>query len=203
MKIYALNSSVFDDESLFFEKYNMMSGYRQRKINSCKQIEDKKLSLAAGVLTDIALSQFFLRERDMRYAENEKGKPYFMEYKDIFFSLSHSGKWAVAVFSDNEVGCDIQEMKDINLNIANRFFTQNECDYINSSADKTDSFFEVWTRKESFIKALGTGLSTPLNSFDVFSDTNWHFSTYNDIAGYKISVCGKEVPGENIIICEV
>ncbi len=203
MKIYALNSSVFDDESLFYKKYNMMSEYRKKKINSHKQPEDKKLSLAAGVLTDIGLSEFSLNERNMHYCENKNGKPYLRDYKDIFFSLSHSGKWALAVFSDEETGCDIQEIKDINLNIANRFFTENERDYINGSEDKTDSFFEVWVRKESLIKALGTGFSAPFNSFDVFADTEWHFSTYNDISGYKICVCSKKLPSENIIICEI
>lgn len=204
MKIYALNSSVFDDnDALFAEKLNTLSVYRQNKIYSCKYFQDRKRSLAAGVLTDIALSRFGLKEKDMYYSENENGKPYFVGYDDIFFSLSHSGNWAIAAFSDCEIGCDIQQIKDVNLNIAKRYFTSEEYEYIIASKDKVDSFFSLWSRKESYIKAIGTGLSTSLKSFNVFEIADWQFKEYDDIAGYKIAVCSKEYPTDNIIVCEI
>lgn len=203
MKLYALNTSVFDDDKLFGEKFNTMSAYRKNKINSYSRVQDKRLSLAAGVLVDMALADFGLHERDMLYFENENGKPYFCDCSDIFFSLSHSGEWAIAVFSDQEIGCDIQKIKKVDLNIAKRFFAQDEYAYICESENRMDSFFSIWTKKESYIKAVGTGLSTLLSSFSVFETDEWSFDECDNITGYKIAVCSQKHPDENIIFCEV
>lgn len=203
MKIYALNSSVFDDEKIFNEKYNNASKYRQGKIDSLKQSKDKKLSLAAAVIIDKALSQYSLKEKDMLYAEGENGKPYFENHPDIFFSVSHSGDWAVCAFSHEPVGCDIQIKYNVRLDIAKRFFTENEYNYIISGEDKNDCFFNIWTMKESLVKALAISLPDALGTIDVLNYKKRRFFIYDDIKGYKIAVCSKSRHGGEIIFCEV
>ena len=84
--------------------------------------KDKMLSLGAGILIDKGLETFGLREANVRIAEGTYGKPYFPDYPDIHFSVSHSEKMVLAVFADTEVGCDIEYMDSVDLKLAERFF---------------------------------------------------------------------------------
>lgn len=178
----------------FDKQFNSISPCRQERVNSYKQQSDKILCLAASILLDKALAAFYLREKDMEYCFSEHGKPYFKNRPDLFFSLSHSGSYAMAAVSDKEIGCDIQQIKKIDLKISKRFFTEYENDYIKNTLD----FFRVWTLKESFIKLVGTGLSIPLNSFCVENLRDKPYVDYNGsryvfienkIGDYYLSIC--------------
>ena len=88
-------------------------------------------------------------------------------------------------FCDEPVGVDIEKIRDVNLKIKDRFFCTAEKENIKTNED----FFRIWTAKESYIKYLGTGLHTPLNSFDTGSlDVNFLHLDFN---GYHICVCTK------------
>jgi 4'-phosphopantetheinyl transferase len=98
--------------------------------------------------------------------------------------------------SSDEVGCDIQQVTNVNLKIADRFFTAKECEYIKN----IDNFFRVWALKESFIKFIGKGLSQPLNSFSIEGLDDEPYVIYNGekyafienkINDYVISICKK------------
>lgn len=86
----------------------------------------------------------------------EGGKPYF-ENCDIKFSLSHSGQMWMCAYSDNEIGVDIQEMKETASweKIADRHFKSNEKAYVELWG--IDGFFEIWSSKEAFGKMTGRG----------------------------------------------
>ena len=175
---------------------NNISLCRQERVNSYKQKKDKLLCLAATILLDKALADFGLHEKDMEYFVNENGKPYLKNNPDLFFSLSHSGNYSMAAVSDKEVGCDIQLIKDIDIRLSKRFFTEYENEYIKSTLD----FFRVWTMNESFIKLMGSGLSMPLNSFCIKNLDDKPYVDYNGsrymfkenkIGNYCVSMCQK------------
>ena len=90
----------------------------------------------------------------------------------LCFNVSHSGDLAVYAFSSGrEIGVDVEsvrEMRDAD-EIAARFFSRREYEaYLAlDSRDRPLGFFNCWTRKEAFIKALGEGLHYPLDRFDV------------------------------------
>jgi 4'-phosphopantetheinyl transferase len=155
------------------------------------------LCLGATLLLDKALKKYDLSEKDMEYSLNEYGKPYFSNHSEIYFNLSHSGDYVLVVLSSDEVGCDIQQITNVNLKIADRFFTAKEREYIKN----INGFFRVWALKESFIKLIGKGLSQPLNSFSIEDLDDEPYVIYNGekyafiedkINDYVISIC-KEV----------
>jgi 4'-phosphopantetheinyl transferase len=91
---------------------------------------------------------------------------------DLDFNVSHSGGHALLGFArGRKVGLDIEKIrKDFGTGeIAERFFSEAERSALLDlpQEQKHEAFFRCWTRKEAFIKALGEGLSHPLDQFDV------------------------------------
>lgn len=137
-------------------------------IDRIRMPQDKRLSLAAGILLDEGLRTYGLREARVHVCKGEYGKPYFPDFPEIHFNLSHSGNAALAVFADREVGCDIELRKRANEALARRFFCAREADWMLAAAEekeREDRFYRIWTLKESFLKATGQGLHLPLDSF--------------------------------------
>lgn len=113
-----------------------------------------------------------LDPRALVFVLNEFGKPSLAQDPSLHFSLSHSEDQAVLAMSDTlMVGADIELMRTFeHLDLARRFFCANEIAAIESlpdPAERRQAFFRIWTLKEAVVKALGKGLSIPLDSFEV------------------------------------
>jgi 4'-phosphopantetheinyl transferase len=108
----------------------------------------------------------------MTFGVTPRGKPHLVNPSiDLRFNLSHSGDMAlVALALGREVGVDIEHERPVEyLKLARRSFAPAEADALERmppSAHAT-TFFQCWARKEAFIKALGEGLSYPLDGFEV------------------------------------
>jgi 4'-phosphopantetheinyl transferase len=94
---------------------------------------------------------------------------------DLEFNLSHSEDLAVYAFtSGRAVGVDVELIRQVPDadNLAKCFFSSNEIAALSAIPPDRHSvaFLACWTRKEAFIKALGLGLSCPLDAFDVTID---------------------------------
>ena len=90
----------------------------------------------------------------------------------ILFSMSDSEGLALFAFTrDREIGVDIERVRDIPEmdQIAEQFFSvrENAVFCALPESKKKEAFFNCWTRKEAFIKAIGDGLYCPLDSFVV------------------------------------
>lgn len=117
--------------------------------------------------------------RDIAIERTEKGKPYFTGppatgpaeesngLPGICFSVSHSGNWWGCLMAAEPIGFDMEAIrKEVHYEkIAQRYFTEAERDWILAAG--TDAFFDVWVRKEAYVKFLGTGLAEGLDSFSV------------------------------------
>ncbi len=91
---------------------------------------------------------------------------------DICFNLSHSNNLVLyAITHDRQVGVDVEYVRSIPemLDIAERTFSSEENNQLRqlNETERQKAFFNCWTRKEAFIKALGDGISFPLDQFDV------------------------------------
>ncbi len=91
---------------------------------------------------------------------------------DLRFNVSHSEDFAVYAFSPGrEIGVDVEAVRELRDadDVAARFFSaqENQAYLALHPSDKPVGFFNCWTRKEAFVKALGGGLYYPLDRFDV------------------------------------
>lgn len=132
---------------------------------------DAYRSVLGEVLTRVTLSdQTGLRAEELSFSRNTYGKPCLTQYPERQFNVSHSGDW-VALISDGteEVGVDVEKIAPIDLQIAERFFSSQENMYLAAqpAENQLDTFYRLWTLKESYIKAIGMGLSMPLNAFAI------------------------------------
>jgi 4'-phosphopantetheinyl transferase len=113
--------------------------------------------------------------RSVRLAYSAHGKPSFAgEWSNgrLRFNVSHAaGLGLFAIASDREIGVDVEAIRplqDLQL-IAEHFFSPGEQTTLRSlpAEQRVMGFFNCWSRKEAYIKALGLGLSQPLDAFDV------------------------------------
>lgn len=132
------------------------------------------------------------------------------------FNASNSGDLAAYAFTTGcDIGVDVEQhraLADLE-NIAHRFFSPEEAAELLqlSALEKTPAFFRCWTRKEAYIKALGGGLSIPLDSFRVTlrpgvaarmvslageADTarGWTLHDFDPGAGYAGAIAYHDVP---------
>lgn len=107
--------------------------------------------------------------RGLVFAVNEFGKPRLADHPGVRFSLSHSQDRALLAVSDGpEIGADLEMIRSVDhLDLARRYFHPDEVAAIERDADPQQAFFRIWTLKEAVVKAIGLGLSLPLDEFAV------------------------------------
>ena len=128
--------------------------------------------------------------RDLRFKYSAREKPSLEGASaDIRFNVSHSGGQSiVAVATGREIGADIEQIRR-NFEceqLAERFYSAGERAFMRQVPEdqKLRVFFRLWTCKEAFLKAHGTGLSRPLSSFDVrLGERPWQLLRISGDAG--------------------
>lgn len=106
----------------------------------------------------------------LAFTSNEHGKPELMRDAGLQFNLSHTnGLIALAVTRDRPVGIDVEHLSrqaDI-AKLADRYFSLAESRALLDLpvAEWNERFYDLWTLKEAYLKACGTGLRTPLHAF--------------------------------------
>ena len=170
-KVYLLQTDILNNEKVFIREYAKMPEYRKEKINRLRFQKDKNLSLGAGILLRKGLSERGIDVVRAKIQTNDYGKPYLADSNEIFFSLSHSGSYAMASFADVENGCDIERIKECDMKIARRFYSPVEVEILEAEKDENkrqELFYRFWTLKESYMKLTGQGMALALNSFSVY-----------------------------------
>jgi len=185
---------------------SLLPEQRQTRIRRFAHQEDAHRSLVAEVLSRwLICERLKIRNQDLQIVQNRYGKPMVQDLSNLYFNNSHSGQWVVSAISDAPIGIDIEKISDIDLRIAEHFFSEQELLDINSlqTEARVSYFFELWTLKESYIKADGRGLSLPLSSFTIrkqeghiglYTDNclkSCFFKEYSPDRLYKMAVCAQ------------
>ena len=111
------------------------------------------------------------------------------------FNLSHSGEWCILSKSDSEIGVDVERIDENRLITLPVFLTPGELTWMD---DDPERFYQLWTLKESLLKAVGMGMALEPVTVNVLPFVKrqplylngqlWYAAT-NRIAGYRFSVC--------------
>lgn len=99
-------------------------------------------------------------------------RPIMQQSTEIDFNVSHSGDWIlIGVAANTRIGVDVEQIRPVAdvSDLVQRFFAPAEAAIISSlHGEQQDvAFFDCWTRKEAYVKAVGAGLSLDLASFQV------------------------------------
>jgi 4'-phosphopantetheinyl transferase len=160
--IQQLNQILSTDERMRAERFHFEKDW-------------KRFTVGVGILRMILGRYVGVEPSELRVCYGKHGKPGLSDgfgNKKIQFNMSHSEGLALYGFTrDHEIGVDIEFVRDIPEmdKIAEQFFSTKENDAFRSlpESKKKEAFFNCWTRKEAFTKAIGDGLYQPLDKFDV------------------------------------
>jgi len=135
----------------------------------------QSFTLARGALRILLARALGVTPEAIRFSYGEKGKPGLAAATPFRFNVSHSSALVlIAITSDCELGVDIEKIRPMPdlQSIAGRFFSGEETEALMSLRpdQREAAFFRCWTRKEAYIKAIGDGLSAPLDGFAVTLD---------------------------------
>jgi 4'-phosphopantetheinyl transferase len=152
--------------------YGLLSSSELAKAESFKFAIDRFRYVSAHIGLRKILSRYVaVSPSSIEFLLNDYGKPRIKNNAaDVCFNLSHSGIWTlIGITRGREIGVDIEvHRNDIDcFGIARRFFSTLEIQRLESATTPHVVFFDSWVRKEAYIKAVGKGLSYPLNSFSV------------------------------------
>jgi 4'-phosphopantetheinyl transferase len=111
----------------------------------------------------------------LRFRYGAYGKPEldsFPPARSLAFNLAHSHNLAVyALALAPRIGVDVEQMRPVQERdqITERFFSPRERQALAALPDtqREEAFFLCWTRKEAYLKALGAGITYPLDRFSV------------------------------------
>jgi 4'-phosphopantetheinyl transferase len=205
VEIYATEVPSFINSDLLEELFLYLDENRVERLRKFRFKEDLYRTLISDILSRVLICRKLGNKlHTLKFEKNENGKP-FIAGKSIYFNNSHSGKWVVCGISFQDIGVDVEVIKNIDLNIAKRFFHNLEYEELvqKDTDEKLDFFFRLWTLKESFIKADGRGLSLGLDSFHILANsrdiravylgdlTKYKLKVYDFVDGYKLSVCSE------------
>jgi len=137
-------------------------------------VHRRRYVVGRGALRELLGAYLGARPERLRFDYAERGKPDLAApWKgELAFNLSNSEDLALAAFvRGRDLGVDVEyqkEMPDLE-DIAKRFFSAPEIAALAGVPGecKKEAFFNCWTRKEAYLKAVGVGLAAPLDSFVV------------------------------------
>jgi 4'-phosphopantetheinyl transferase len=133
----------------------------------------RRFIVARARLREVLAGYLDCDARDLRFRAGSHGKPQLdAPLPPLVFNASHSCAKAVyAIAARGRVGIDVERVTRIvdHQAIADRFFSPAEAASLRALAvqDRPMAFFSCWTRKEAYVKAIGAGLSYPLDAFTV------------------------------------
>lgn len=157
--------------SLLQNCLGLFSDEIQEKILQFRRWQDIQLTLLGKLLLLEGMSRLNeLKLGSLCYTECNK--PYFQD-SNVEFNISHSGNIVVCVITKkhNTIGVDIERIQPIKIEDYKSHLTEYEDDIISSSEMPSKAFFKYWTQKEAVLKAHGSGLIIPLQSFEIRNDS--------------------------------
>lgn len=141
---------------------------------------------------------------ELTYVEDDYGKPRLtigsVREENIYFSLSHTKNAIAVAVSRRPVGIDVEAVVSQerigDSHFLERTMSATECKQINLANNPRLMFTELWTRKEAYVKLLGTGLD--MNTLPMLLNEAEAYTFHTGYgSGYAYSIVCKADQGEN------
>lgn len=160
-------------------------------LKKCEHSEDDKrvshrnaVRAEAHKLLRSVLLENGIPESRQEFVYNRYGKPSLKEIYGCHFNISHCEELAVCATAENPVGVDAEKIRKFPEHVLRRCFTEREIKFVRENSSPETAFFQLWTLKESLVKAIGKGLSYPLKKAE-FNIENNHITVNSE---YNLSV---------------
>ena len=178
------------------ELASLLPDWRRKRYESLRREKSRQASLRAGLLYTYALRQCGA-DPVSEVTVLPAGKPVLARREDLFFSLSHSGNWAMCAVSSQPVGADIQCRRTVKSSMTRWFHPLERARLEALSGEAWEAeFFRLWTRKEAWVKAVSGEKTLSLAAEDVLHPApGLFFRDYTLSGGCQAAVCALE---ENI-----
>jgi 4'-phosphopantetheinyl transferase len=172
-------------------------------------------ALSRGILRELLGHYTSIPPPNIRFSYGSKGKPNLV-VPSIQFNCSNSAIMALyAMTRSCDLGVDIEQIRALQdiEQVADRYFCPEEASQLMSlpPAERNPAFFHCWTRKEAYVKAVGDGLSMPLDSFRVTlmpadpvefihigndreTAKQWTLHNFTYIPGYAAALAYRDAP---------
>ena len=153
---YVKQNGILTDD-VFRQFFLQLPQFLQQEIAEYKHKQTAQSSLLGKIILRAAFHKLGFLHTLNEIKTTTKGRPFINDTVD--FNISHSGDYVVCAISTiRKVGIDIEKHRVLTLNIAERYFTNEECNFIEASIHPHISFFDFWAIKESAIKCDGRGV---------------------------------------------
>lgn len=201
MQIAALRLAEGINDRTFAQWLSHLPGKRRAEILARKMRADRERSLGGEMLARTLLArELRCLPSQVPICREAHGKPVLEGVSTLFFSVSHSGDYAVCAVSGKPVGIDIERPRAYRPKVAQRVCSAEELELLARGDDPARLFCRLWTLKESYVKLTGTGIGVPLPhiSFAFERDgavrsnqTGVRFAHFELADGYCLAVCAK------------
>lgn len=205
--LYILPVTQHISEAIVEEGLGYISEEKRARLHRFRHRDD----LLRGLWADLLLRSRIIEDLHMANADicfkvNAYGKPRLSGADNYHFNVSHAGEWVVCMVDSEPVGVDVEHVKTMDIAMARSFFAEEEYRYVMEapqSKEQMQRFYHIWTAKESYIKAIGMGLSLPLSEFSVLTAEGvegvkqlggeaWQLQSYDmDSEAYRLTACFK------------
>lgn len=158
-------------EQLLRRYPDILSTEELQRLEQIAHPEVKRTQLISRAAVRYCLSHYAddIAPSQWQFTRSDKGKPRLKPPAPMLlsFNISHSGHWlAIAVIARAEIGLDVQEYRPTPspLKMAQRYFHPEEIEQLQAfeNEQRQELFYRLWTLKEAFFKARGTGIATGL-----------------------------------------
>ncbi len=150
--------SSYSDET-YEADLRLLPPQRYEKAMTYRFLPDRKRCVRAYMLLWEGLSREYGVESAPLFDFGSHGKPMLRDDPGLHFSLSHSGNAVLCALDRRPVGADIEMIRHHNLEHLLSVFSDRERASIEQAASPELCFTRLWTRKESYLKLTGEGLT--------------------------------------------
>lgn len=166
-----------------------LSSYRLEKLASCRSVQRCRQGIGAELLLIRTLQLSGLSPAlPLAISVEKNGKPILIG-SELYFNLSHSGSISACALSDSPVGLDLEQRGRLREPVLRRCFSQEEQALVREAEDPDLRFTRLWTGKESYVKATGQGILSPLCEIQPLDPLPGTAFWQRDLDACCLSVC--------------